>query len=109
MPGFPRAEQKFLAFLIANQRQVISLDRWQSLPKVWHRSALRLVILLRIAVLLNRSRSSKPLPVLSLVVEDNGVQLRFPADWLAANPLTVADLDRERIYLESVNVRLRAD
>jgi exopolyphosphatase / guanosine-5'-triphosphate,3'-diphosphate pyrophosphatase len=109
MPGFPRAEQKFLAFLIANQRQVISLERLQALPKVWHQSALRLMILLRFAVLLNRSRSSKPLPVFSLLVEDNGLQLRFPPDWLAANPLTVADLDRERLYLESVNVRLRAD
>ncbi len=108
MPGFPRAEQKFLAFLIANQRQVISLERWQALPKTWHQSALRLMILLRIAVLLNRSRSSKPLPVFDLSVEDNNLQLRFPTDWLASNPLTGADLDRERLYLESLHVRLRA-
>ncbi len=108
MPGFPRAEQKFLAFLIANQRQIISLDRCQALPKAWHQSAIRLMILLRMAVLLNRSRSTKPLPVLSVAIEDNGLQLRFPADWLASNPLTVADLDREQVYLESVNVRLRA-
>jgi len=108
-PGFPRADPQSLACLIANQRQVISLDRCQALPKAWHQAALRLMVLLRVAVLLNRSRSSKPLPEVSLLVEDDALQLHFPAGWLASNPLTVADLDRERIYRESVNVRLRAD
>jgi exopolyphosphatase/guanosine-5'-triphosphate,3'-diphosphate pyrophosphatase len=108
MPGFPRAEQKFLAFLIASQRQVISLDRCQALPKAWHQPAIRLMILLRIAVLLNRSRSSKPLPDIKLAVEENGLDLYFPAEWLASNPLTGADLERERAYLASVDVQLHA-
>lgn len=108
MPGFPRAEQKILAFLIANQRQVISLDRCQALPNAWHRSALRMMILLRIAVLLNRSRSTQPPPAVALAVDDCSLQLRFPAGWLSANPLTVADLDRERAYLDSVNYRLES-
>jgi exopolyphosphatase/guanosine-5'-triphosphate,3'-diphosphate pyrophosphatase len=108
MPGFPRAEQKILAFLIANQRQVISLDRCQGLPKAWHRSALRLMILLRIAVLLNRSRSTQPPPAVVFSVDDNSLRLRFPVSWLNANPLTVADLDRERTYLESVNYGLNS-
>jgi exopolyphosphatase/guanosine-5'-triphosphate,3'-diphosphate pyrophosphatase len=108
MPGFPRAEQKILAFLIANQRQVISLERCQQLPKNWHRSALRLMILLRMAVLLNRSRSSKPLPLISLCADEESLELRFPTDWLCANPLTVADLDREKAYLERVEYTLRA-
>lgn len=109
MPGFPRAEQKLLAFLIANQRQIISLDRCQELPQAWRQPATRLMVLLRLAVLLNRSRSSKPLPEIGLSVRDSDVQLQFPADWLAANPLSVADLDRERTYLENVDIRLRAD
>ena len=108
MPGFPRAEQKILAFLIENQRQVISLQLCQALPKAWHRSALRLMILLRIAVLLNRSRSSKPLPNFTVSVSENGFELQFPENWLAANPLTVADLDRERTYLESIGYELKA-
>ena len=73
MPGFPRAEQKILAFLIANQRQVINLERCQASPKSWHRSALRLMILLRISVLLNRSRSTTPLPPIKLTVDENGL------------------------------------
>jgi exopolyphosphatase/guanosine-5'-triphosphate,3'-diphosphate pyrophosphatase len=107
MPGFPRAEQKILAFLIANQRQIISLERCQALPKSWHRSAIRLMILLRIAVLLNRSRSSKLLPEIKLNVSEKELDLVFPADWLTANPLTIADLDRERIYLASVDYGLK--
>jgi exopolyphosphatase/guanosine-5'-triphosphate,3'-diphosphate pyrophosphatase len=60
------------------------------------------------AVLLNRSRSSKPLPLISLCVDEESLELRFPTDWLSANPLTVADLDRERAYLERVEYTLRA-
>jgi exopolyphosphatase/guanosine-5'-triphosphate,3'-diphosphate pyrophosphatase len=108
MPGFPRAEQKVLAFLIANQRQVINLERCHASPKSWHRTALRLMILLRIAVLLNRSRSAKPIPDIELEVTDSGLDLVFPADWLAANPLTVADLDREKNYLANVGYTMLA-
>lgn len=108
MPGFPRAEQKILAFLIANQRQVISLEPCQALPKSWHRSALRLMILLRLAVLLNRSRTSKATPNVEVNVRDRELELVFPQDWLAANPLTIADLDRERAYLASIEYSLKA-
>lgn len=108
MPGFPRAEQKILAFLIENQRQVINLQPCQALPKVWHRSALRLMILLRIAVLLNRSRTSKVIPSIDLSVNECEIELVFPENWLAANPLTIADLDRERTYLESIGYTLKA-
>jgi exopolyphosphatase/guanosine-5'-triphosphate,3'-diphosphate pyrophosphatase len=107
MPGFPRAEQKILAFLIANQRQVINLQPCQELPKSWHRSALRLMILLRIAVLLNRSRTSKTLPGIDVSVGDSELELVFPQDWLVANPLTIADLDRESVYLAGIDYTLK--
>jgi len=108
MPGFPRAEQKILAVLIANQRQIISLERCQALPKAWHKPALRLMILLRIAVLLNRSRSTTPSPDIRVTVGESQISLHFSDNWLDANPLTVADLDREKSYLEGVGYTLHA-
>jgi exopolyphosphatase/guanosine-5'-triphosphate,3'-diphosphate pyrophosphatase len=65
------------------------------------------MILLRIAVLLNRSRSSKLLPEIKLNVSEKELEIVFPSDWLTANPLTIADLDRERIYLASVDYALK--
>jgi len=107
MPGFPQAEQRFLAFLIGRQRYEISARSARKLPRSWIDGALRLAILLRLAVLLNRSRSNVELPTISLVAEEKSLDLRFEATWLDENPLTVADLERERAYLQAVGYVLR--
>ncbi len=106
MPGFPRAEQRLLAALIGSQRHHIDRRRFSRLPGAWRVSALRLALLLRLAVLLNRSRGSGDAPEVGLEVEDDSLALRFDPVWLEANPLTVADLRRERGFLRSVGYRL---
>lgn len=106
MPGFPRTEQRLLAFLIGSQRREIDSDFNSALPGSWRAAALRLVLLLRLAVLLNRSRRNAEIAHIGLAVNDSTMQLDFDADWLAANPLTVADLDREQSYLGSVGYKL---
>ena len=107
MPGFPRAEQRFLAFLIVSQRYQIDNRLRQQLPRAWRETALRLAMLLRLAVLLNRSRSTKELPRIELAVTDDSLELRFDPAWLDSNPLTVADLAREQQFLGVVGYTLR--
>jgi exopolyphosphatase/guanosine-5'-triphosphate,3'-diphosphate pyrophosphatase len=109
MPGFPWTEQKMLAFLIASQRRQLNRRGALKLPANWRQRALRLALLLRIAVLLNRSRSSEELPDISLQARRNTIALRFPQYWLEANPLTVADLEREQGYLQQIDYRLRIE
>ena len=106
LPGFPRSEQLFLAFLIAAQRQRIDQSILEQLPAVWHIPALRLCILQRLAVLLNRSRSSLELPEIRVEVGESSIRLEFPQGWLDDNPLTITDLERERNYLEQVGYDL---
>ncbi|MDX1500020.1 MAG: Ppx/GppA phosphatase family protein [Woeseiaceae bacterium] len=106
MPGFPRAEQRLLAFLIDSQRNSINVRRQRELPRSWRTTALRLSVLLRLAVLLNRSRSTVELPPIRLTVGEDSVELAFDRDWLASNPLSVADLERERGHLAAVGYRL---
>ena len=106
LPGFPRAEQRMLAFLIASQRHQIESARFEVLTSTWRRNALRLALLLRLAVLLNRSRTTVEFPVVCLEVGEVSMGLKFPCGWLADNPLTVADLEREQEYLQSTGVRL---
>lgn len=98
LPGFPRAEQSMLAFLIASQRQQIDMEYWRKVPSARREQVLRAAILLRLAVLLNRSRSSVELPPMELATTDKSISLTFPPGWLDANPLTVADLEREIEY-----------
>ena len=46
------------------------------------------------------------MPPITLTVNKRTMRLKFDADWLAANPLTVADLEREIGYLDKVQYRL---
>jgi len=107
LPGFPRAEQRFLAFLIGSQRHNINTRFQKILPRAWRETALRLAILMRLAVLLNRNRSDAALPVIRLRVDERSLALEFDTAWLDKNPLTVADLERESDYLKAVGYELR--
>jgi exopolyphosphatase/guanosine-5'-triphosphate,3'-diphosphate pyrophosphatase len=107
MPGFPRSEQKLVAFLIEAQRTEISRSSLASVPSRWRKPAIRLAILLRLAVLLNRSRTKVDLPQIDALADQRGIELRFPGGWLDANPLTIADLDQEQVYLRKVGYDLR--
>ena len=107
LPGFPRAEQRLVAFLIGSQRYQVNRQYLNLLPKSWRNSAMRLAILLRLAVLLNRSRSQVSLPPIALKTDNRSLELSFDKEWLQANPLTVADLERERGYLENMGYELR--
>jgi exopolyphosphatase/guanosine-5'-triphosphate,3'-diphosphate pyrophosphatase len=109
LPGFPRAEQLVLAFLIASQRRELSFRHLRQLPATWREPALRLALLLRLAVLLNRSRRSVQLPGVTLRVGKNWFKLAFPTGWLQDNPLTAEDLRRERAYIRKAGFKLRFD
>jgi len=108
MPGFPQAEQRLLATLIGGQRHRIDPSQLEVLPKSWRKPGLRLLMLLRLAVLLNRSRSAAELPEVTIGVGENSLSLGFDADWLADNPLTIADLEREQGFLQEVGYKLSA-
>ena len=109
MPGFPRAEQRILATLIGGQRHRIEQSQLDSLPDSKRVTAFRLLLILRLAVLLNRSRSNAELPRVDLRVTGDDLKIGFDADWLAENPLTIADLEREQQYLSQVGYRLAFD
>lgn len=109
LPGFPRAEQLVLAFLIASQRRELSSPQLRKLPVAWREPALRMALLLRLAVLLNRSRSTTELPHVTLKVGKNYLKLVFTEGWLQENPLTAADLRRERSYIRKAGFKLRFD
>jgi exopolyphosphatase / guanosine-5'-triphosphate,3'-diphosphate pyrophosphatase len=109
MPGFPKAEQRFLATLIGGQRHRIDQARLNRLPNSWQKPGLRLLMLLRLAVLLNRSRSAMESPEVTIGVSENSLSIGFDAEWLADNPLTVADLEREQELLQQVGYELKLE
>jgi exopolyphosphatase/guanosine-5'-triphosphate,3'-diphosphate pyrophosphatase len=106
MPGFPRNEQRILSFMIRNQRGAIDLEHCSELPASLRQVALRLTVILRLAVLLNRSRSTQELPAVVFEATAARVKLSFAESWLQHNPLSVTDLQREKRYLELAGLSL---
>ncbi|TLY68981.1 MAG: Ppx/GppA family phosphatase [Gammaproteobacteria bacterium] len=107
MPGFPREEQRLLARLVGAHRRKLSLQGVEELVPPWDRNALYLIVLLRLAVLLHRGRSSTALPPIELSATPRSLEVRFPAGWLDDHPLSSADLQLEVDYLRASGFRLR--
>ena len=106
MPGFSNDDKHVLATLVLGHRRKL-LRPVASEPLTWSDEALlRMVVLLRLAVLLNRSRSPRTLPALEVRPTKTGLALAFPPGWLEEHPLTVADLAQERPLLAAAGVTL---
>jgi exopolyphosphatase/guanosine-5'-triphosphate,3'-diphosphate pyrophosphatase len=99
--GFSRDEQRLLATLVRSHRRKFPAAEVRELPHR-RRQVERLAILLRLAVVLNRSRSPVYLPGIGVEVDKTSLTLRFPADWLDGHPLVRAGLEQERTYLEAI-------
>jgi exopolyphosphatase/guanosine-5'-triphosphate,3'-diphosphate pyrophosphatase len=107
MPGFAREEQRLLARLVGAHRRKLALVGVDELIPPWDRHALPLIVLLRLAVLLNRGRSDTPLPAVELAARESTLEVRFPPRWLKEHPLSVEDLHQEIEFLRAGGVKLR--
>ena len=101
LPGFVRLEQQSLATLVALHRRKLDDPFLDALPGSLRGPTLKLVVLLRLATLLNRSRSPSELPPIRLAPGKESLELQFPPGWLDANPLTAADLQQEETWLKA--------
>ena len=106
MPGFSRQEQALTAMLVRSHRRKLSLDELRQLAAPKFERALYLCIILRLAVLLRRSRSSSPLPDIVAVAESGVLDLTFPSGWLEAHPLTAFELEEEAACLKRAEFEL---
>jgi exopolyphosphatase/guanosine-5'-triphosphate,3'-diphosphate pyrophosphatase len=106
LAGFSREEQRLLATLVRAHRRKFPVAVLAQLPRPRAREIERLAILLRLAVVLHRSRGPERIPDPTLEAGKRSLQLRFPGSWLAGKPLTRADLEQEQAYLEAGGFRL---
>jgi exopolyphosphatase/guanosine-5'-triphosphate,3'-diphosphate pyrophosphatase len=106
LPGFSRDDQQTLATLVLGHRRKLQREAFEALPGAYASRALRLCLVLRLAVLLHRSRSERRAPSLRLRADEDSLDVRFPDGWLGRHPLTHADLDEERTLLGDAAFRL---
>ncbi|MET0064736.1 MAG: exopolyphosphatase [Candidatus Thiodiazotropha sp.] len=107
LSGFSRQEQTVLAALVRGHRRKFPGTVFEQLPKEVVTCTKQLCILLRLAVLNHRARSTSAKPLPRLEVEDNRISLVFPQDWINHHPLTQAELLQEAAYLKPAGYLLR--
>jgi exopolyphosphatase/guanosine-5'-triphosphate,3'-diphosphate pyrophosphatase len=106
LPGFSRSDQKVIALLVRAHRRKFPERLFKELPIPLEDGVKQLALLLRIAVLIHRSRSLTDPPRIRIRIQPGNLVLGFPPGWLEGHPLTVADLEQETIYLAQVNINL---
>ncbi len=106
MPGFSRVEQALLALLVRGHRRKVPVTDMKALSGHQQTRALRLLCLLRLSVLLHRTRSEHAHPDFSLGVREQQISLCFPPGWLTHHPLTHAELQQEAAYLKAAGLEL---
>ena len=65
-----------------------------------------MIVLLRLAVLLNRDRIDIDFPIISVSVHENEITLEFEEGWIEQSPLTKIDLEQEGDYLKAMDIKL---
>lgn len=109
MPGFSRMDQARLARIVLAQRgKLARIAAMDDDDPDW-----LLVVCLRIACIMHRSRDSREVPPISLERTTSGFAINVAGDWLANRPLTLAALEEEQRQWLSVGrglaVRSRND
>ena len=108
MPGFSRREQQKLAVLVRSHRRKIPRGEFEALPEEESEPVMRLALIMRLATLLHRRRSTEHLPErLDVKVDGRTIKLRFPGGWLDEHPLTSADLETEAQYEKAAGYKLK--
>ncbi len=107
LPGFTRQQQTEIATLIRMHRRRLRKEYYEMFDTANQERLIHLAIILRIAVILHRSRSSRAVPDLHISVNMQELNLKFPQDWLHDHPLTEADLEQESEYLREARIQLQ--
>jgi exopolyphosphatase/guanosine-5'-triphosphate,3'-diphosphate pyrophosphatase len=106
LPGFSFQEQQLLAALIRSHRQKFPIQVFEALPEEYFAATIRLAVILRMAVILHRSRTKMTIPELTLNASKNKLEIQFPAGWFETHALTLTDFKNEIELLEPAGIEL---
>lgn len=104
LPGFTRKEQHWVAVLTENHRRKINTDLFETLPEDQQLTVKKLCILLRLSVLLHRSRKVEPV-FPQVQVKDKAIYLSCRQ--LLERPMLKADLEREQKWVNQIGFELK--
>ncbi|TVQ89149.1 MAG: exopolyphosphatase [Chromatiaceae bacterium] len=109
LSGFTRQEQDVLAALVLGHRRRFPIDAFLALPRPARNCARHLCVLLRLAVLIHRGRTTADAPEPVVAADGDTLRLSFPPGWMAQHPLTCVELEdeAERLAAAGIGVEIR--
>ena len=107
--GFSQQGQRFVAALVRVHRRSVPKSAFDMIPDRLLANARHMAALLRLAVLLHRSRKDEAMPGLRLRAEGEKLALRLDKRWLQARPLLRADLEGEPEDMLGLGIQLRIE
>lgn len=107
MMGFTQSTQNALALMVRFHRRKFEVELFEELPKTERERILKLTVLLRLSILLNRSRNDTDHPVDRYHFKPEQIAFRVDKDWLKQHPLTTANMQDEAARLENVGFELK--
>jgi exopolyphosphatase/guanosine-5'-triphosphate,3'-diphosphate pyrophosphatase len=102
LPGFNQEQQQLIATLVRFHRRKIRADDIPAFSLYQLPQVIYLLVLLRLAVLLNQKRRDDLLPELTASASHQYLQLQLPIDWLKQQSLLAADLLLEQKALKKI-------
>jgi exopolyphosphatase/guanosine-5'-triphosphate,3'-diphosphate pyrophosphatase len=96
LPGFNDHQQSVLSLLVRGHRRSMPGLAFQTFDPQLAQTLLRLVGLLRLAVILERSHSDKESPQAQISVSADELHLECGSGWLDAHPLSKRELEVEQ-------------
>lgn len=106
LPGFSRQEQSMVAHLVRNHRRKPALESYDLLPSRHELVMTRITALLRIAVLIHRSRTDDAPDQFEARAQGNELTVSIPERWMKTRPLVAAALAQEANYVKKTGVTL---
>lgn len=107
LPGFSQQQQTALAMLVANHRKRVNLNQLQQLDSDEQLRLTRLLVIFRLAVVLNLGRIQTATKAITLKVVDNKLILALPSGFDDPNQLLHKDLSSEQKKLEKIGIILQ--
>ena len=107
LAGFSRQDQNALSAMLLCHRRKLERERINGYVGQRTEEVMKLTVILRLAVLLCRTRSQRARPDVGVMVDAEVISLDFPNGYLDERPLTAADLAQEGTFLNQAGFELR--
>ncbi|MGB3621034.1 MAG: Ppx/GppA phosphatase family protein [Ketobacter sp.] len=96
LPGFTNQDQAIIAALVGGHRRKFRDTAFEPILPHLQEKVRRLMLVLRLAVVFNRSRRDVVMPDYRVKTNKDGVTINFDSDWIQSQPLLLAELQQEQ-------------